>query len=123
MQEPSVILSNGTRVRTTDRATHTPEAELGLLVSPKHLETRKPLTAGVICGWVAGHGGDVYWVAHLGAPCTAVYGWWEFELEPPKNPCTACKGHGMDEQASREAGRWSPCAACGGTAESTAAHA
>jgi len=117
VDEPSVILSNGTRVRTNAGAAHTPQAERGLLVASKHLETRRPDTAGVICGFVAGHGGDVYWVAHLGNPCTAAYGWWEFDLAPVNNPCSTCNGHGMDEPASRAASLWTACAACSGTGE------
>jgi hypothetical protein len=120
MDEPTVILSNGTRVRTTVEAKHAPDAERGLLIEPRHLVVRRPNAAGVICGFVAGHGGDVYWVAHLGDPCTAAYGWWEFELELPKYPCGACNGHGMDEAASRAARCWMPCIACDGKGEARA---
>jgi hypothetical protein len=116
MQEPEYILTNGTRIRTAARLTDKP----GYSVTPRHLEFRRADTVGVITGVVAGHGGDVYWVAHLDATATAAYGWDEFELDPAKNPCKVCQGMGFDWEASKPASRGIACAACRGTAEDPA---
>jgi hypothetical protein len=80
VREPEEILKNGTRVVTSAHL----ESTRGLLVVTHRLEMRRPNVRGTIAGWVAGHGGDVYWVRHDGddANIVAPYGWGEFELEP-----------------------------------------
>ncbi len=68
MQQPEVILAGGTRIRTHGSM---PREGGGFMITERHLEVRKSDTVGVISGFVGGHGGDVYWVAHIGDPCTA----------------------------------------------------
>lgn len=85
MEEPKTILEAGTRIRT-DKVLGSPA---GIFVKEKYLQERKPDTVGIIRGWVAGHGGDIYWVQHEGCEGTdgiAAYGWMEFELEPTPAP-------------------------------------
>lgn len=113
MEEPEYILEGGTRVRTNKVLSSTG----GFLVAEKHMEVRKPDTVGVITGIVGGHGGDVYWVAQIGDPCLAAYGWMEFELEPVKDPCPACEGTGIDWSVSKVASLCTACAVCHGGAE------
>ena len=114
MQEPSVILANLTRIRTSERLDGTG----GMLISEHHLSQRKPNAIGAICGIVGGHGGDVYFVAHLGATSMAAYGWWEFDLAPAVSPCGECKGSGIDWNTSHAKTLCTPCSSCKGTAES-----
>lgn len=77
MEEPKHILESGTRVVTNDPLGSTS----GMLVNPKHLECRRGGARGVVRGWVAGHGGDVYWVEHEDGTVGA-YCWSEFEFAP-----------------------------------------
>ncbi len=112
MREPEYILNPMTRVKT-NRLYSTG----GFMITQKHIDARKPDTIGVITGIVGGHGGDVYWVAHLGDSCTAAYGWEEFELEPAKDPCPECKGTGIDWTTSHATSKCTPCSACKGSAE------
>lgn len=107
MNQPEFILENDTRVRT-----HESLNGAGMMINSRHMVQRRPNTLGVICGIVGGHGGDVYWVGHLGDPCVAAYSWDEFELEPAKDPCPACRGTGLEPG-------FSACPACGGSAEYT----
>lgn len=113
MKEPEYILKNGTRIRTSDPL----DSTAGFMITEKHLEARKPGAVGVITGVVGGHGGDVYWVAHVGDNVTAAYGWMEFELEPAKDPCPTCEGMGLDNELSKAQSRWVACRVCNGTAE------
>ena len=113
MMEPTVILPHGTRIKTTEPLGST----RGYFVSQPHLEARRSGAIGAICGIVGGHGGDVYWVAHHGATCMAVYGWWDFNLEPAKDPCVTCKGSGVDWAESKDTRVCTVCRACSGTAE------
>ena len=115
MRQPEYILEAGTRVRTHE----TMDDTRGMLIAPKHLKNRKPNAVGAICGIVGGHGGDVYWVAHVGDNEMAAYGWWEFELEPAKDPCPSCNGSGFDWKVSHESHHGTACTDCGGTAEKT----
>lgn len=45
----------------------------GFMVHPKHMAARRSSTRGVYRGYVAGHGGDVWWIEHedgtVGAYC------------------------------------------------------
>ncbi len=75
MNEPKCVLGVGTKI-ITSIALH---PTTGLMVKPKYLEARRPSTAGIIQGFVPGHGGDIYWVEHEDESI-AVYGWMEFEL-------------------------------------------
>jgi len=77
MEEPEYILDNGTKVHTSKVLSSTS----GITVKQHHLDARKPDTPGIIRGWVAGHGGDIYWVQHEDES-VAAYGWMEFELVP-----------------------------------------
>src|SRR5271166_3569941 len=112
MQQPEFILNPFTRVLTNQLY-----STGGFLITQKHLDTRKPDTVGAITGIVAGHGGDVYWVAHLGDPCTAAYGWEEFELAPATKPCPECQGTGIDWKTSHATSHCTACSNCKGTAE------
>jgi hypothetical protein len=116
MEEPRTILNSMTRIRTIGVLDNT----RGFLITDRHLSQRKPNMVGAICGFVGGHGGDVYYVAHLGDPAMAVYGWWEFELEPAKDPCPECKGTGIDWDTSHKTSKCTPCSNCHGTAEKPA---
>lgn len=113
MKEPYYILKNGTRIKTHSEL----EATRGLLITSRHLNLRKPDAMGIVVGIVGGHGGDVYFVAHLGDADAAAYCFTEFELVVVKNPCTACAGNGTMPVLSREWKRWMPCLVCGGSGE------
>ena len=76
MQEPAEILSPGTKI-VTDKVLG---STAGIFVRPLYLEARRPNAKGTIKNWVAGHGGDVYWVEHEDG-AIAVYGWMEFEYD------------------------------------------
>ena len=116
MKEPEFVLNPGTRVRTS-----TPLGSTGgFMIAERHIEARKPGVIGVITSYVPGHGGDVYFVAHIGDTCTAAYGWQEFELEPAKDPCPECKGTGIDWETSHATCHCTPCPNCEGTAEKQA---
>lgn len=56
------------RVRTTKL-----EDTTGMLIQPKYLAARRSGKRGTVKGFVAGHGGDVWWVEHedgtVGAYC------------------------------------------------------
>ncbi|MEK7151426.1 MAG: hypothetical protein AAB784_01780 [Patescibacteria group bacterium] len=54
------------------------ESTMGLLVARKHLDARQPNKEGEVKGWVPGHGGDVWWVAHNDETVGA-YSFEEFE--------------------------------------------
>lgn len=41
-----------------------PDATTGMLISPKNLAARRCGAEGTVLGFVAGHGGDVWWVEH-----------------------------------------------------------
>ena len=112
MDEPKVIIKSGTRIQTQHINSES------LFVSQKHIDARKSEAIGVITGIVGGHGGDVYWVAHIGDTCMAAYGWWEFELAPVTDPCDACEGTGIDWEASQKMKFCTPCATCHGSAMS-----
>jgi hypothetical protein len=115
MKEPEYILNPGTRVLTHGHL----DSIGGMLIASRHLEMRRPSVIGVVTGIVAGHGGDVYFVMHLGDPCSAAYGFMEFELAPAKEPCPTCKGTGIDWPVSKANTLATACPACGGTAEKT----
>ncbi len=76
MNEPRNVLRDGTKILTNDYLSST----AGINVKHQHLSARKPKTPGIIRGWVAGCGGDVYWVQHEGEEIAAVYGFTEFQL-------------------------------------------
>jgi hypothetical protein len=111
MKQPEFILKNGTRICTNRELGQT----RGLLVSESHLAARKANTVGTIHGVVGGHGGDVYFVAHLDGLCAAVYCFDEFELASLGNPCTRCSGTGIDWDSCRAEQRYTRCATCAGT--------
>ncbi len=73
----------GRRVRTHEKL----ETTQGMLVTPRHLNGRRPDTLGIVTGWVPGHGGDAYWVRHAEGPSSAdpspvaAYCFDEFEFE------------------------------------------
>lgn len=43
------------------------ESTQGMLVVSKHMSCRTVGVSGKLVGWVAGHGGDVWWVMHDGS--------------------------------------------------------
>lgn len=54
----------------------------GMLIKEEVLARRTAGVRGQICGFVGGHGGDVYWIRHDGEENTgSAYGFWEFELD------------------------------------------
>ena len=113
MKEPEHILESGTRIRTHEKL----DSTTGLLITDRHLKLRRPNAVGVIGGIVGGHGGDVYFVAHIGDPSYAVYCFVDFELEPASAPvCTHCKGTGIDFPASAASQLCTACSVCRGTA-------
>lgn len=77
-------------VSTVDRRVRT-NAKLGstsgFLVADKHMNSRRPDALGIVTGYVAGHGGDVFWVRHEEGPSdtnpspVAAYMFNEFEFE------------------------------------------
>lgn len=77
-EAPTHILDNGTKVQIDPTLGSTG----GMLIKQQYLDARKPGIAGTIKGWVAGHGGDVYWVEHEDGS-VAAYGWSEFEVVVP----------------------------------------
>jgi hypothetical protein len=112
MDEPQFILEPYTRVRTHDPLGST----AGFMVGPKAMGARTPGVIGIINGIVPGHGGDVYFVSHIGGTSPAAYGWMEFELEPVVEPkCEDCKGGGFDFPASQKAAMGTACEWCKGT--------
>jgi hypothetical protein len=52
----------------------------GMLINPRHLDVRAEGKKGVVSGYVAGHGGDVWWVRHDSGSVGA-YMFTEFEPE------------------------------------------
>jgi hypothetical protein len=52
----------------------------GMFVKDKHLRVRRERMVGTVLGWVTGHGGDVWWVQHLGYDEIGAYCYTEFEL-------------------------------------------
>ena len=115
MNEPEYLLEAGVRIRTHAKISDTG----GMLIAQAHLDRRKAGAVGAIGGIVGGHGGDVYYVAHVGDTRMAAYGFWEFELEPAKDPCPDCKGSGIDWKTSHATKLCTACPACEGTAEKT----
>lgn len=114
MQEPETILPSMTRIRTNEALGYTG----GFLIAQRHLDAQQPSAFGVILDVVAGHGGDVYWVAHVGGTCRVAYGWMDFELAPPANPCGECRGTGIDWQTTQEKKQvFVACSSCHGSAE------
>ena len=64
----------GIRVRTTKlRDTK------GFLVKHQHLACRKAGVSGTVRGYVAGHGGDVWWVKHDDSEDVGAYSYTELE--------------------------------------------
>ena len=76
MREPKYILRNGIQIVTHAHLGSTS----GMMIKQNYLDARKPNQRGEIAGWVAGHGGDVYWVKHEETNDVAAYGWPEFEV-------------------------------------------
>ena len=77
MKEPVYILAPGTKVVTHDVLDdHMLPA---MLVNQKYKDARRPATPATLHGYVAGHGGDVYWAKHDDGG-EAVYCFTEFEL-------------------------------------------
>jgi len=64
----------GLRIRVTSLGPTT-----GMLITAKYLEARQEGVTGIVGTYVAGHGGDVWWVQHDGG----VIGAYSFsEMEP-----------------------------------------
>jgi hypothetical protein len=53
----------GLRVRTNAKVAE-PGATTGMLIKPEYLEARKVGAVGTVHSYVAGHGGDVWFVDH-----------------------------------------------------------
>ena len=79
MDEPREVLKPGTIIRTHDVLGGT----TGLLIKAEAIEARRSGATGIIGGYVAGHGGDIYWVKHDDGVVSA-YGWREFNLVDPE---------------------------------------
>lgn len=69
MKERSRVPEPGSKVVTHAEL----DSTSGMMVSPRHIECRRPSAKGTVRGWVPGHGGDVWWVEHedgtVGAYC------------------------------------------------------
>lgn len=76
MTEPKYVLAEGIKICTHK----TLYPITGMLIKQEYLDRRRPSTSGTIKGFVAGHGGDIYWVEHENDKSISVYGWMEFEL-------------------------------------------
>ena len=119
MKQPEYILQNLTRIRTHEHLGET----AGFFITKRHLDQRKAGAVGAICGIVGGHGGDVYYVAHIGDTAMAAYCWDEFELEPAPEPqCPECKGTGIDFPASHKLSLGTPCSWCKGSGSAEPMH-
>ena len=67
---------------------HTLSSTAGMLINPKHLEVRREGATGYVRGFVAGHGGDVWWVEHSDRlDEIAAYSF--HEIEPHPEPAKA----------------------------------
>jgi hypothetical protein len=112
MKQPHYLLDSRTRIRTHAVLGDT----MGFLITERHLSQRKPNAVGAISGIVGGHGGDVYFVTHVGDSAMAVYSFDEFELEPAADPiCQECLGSGIDFPASHTSKVGTACGVCGGS--------
>ena len=67
-------LKEGMKVRTVEL-----KGEDGFLIHPRHLQCRKAGINGTLRGYVAGHGGDVWWIHHDGSTDVGAYSLEEFE--------------------------------------------
>ena len=67
-------VENGLRVKTTELGEIT-----GMLIAAKYLAVRAAGITGVVQGYVAGHGGDVWWVKHDDSGDVGAYVFNEFE--------------------------------------------
>jgi len=72
--------------KTLIRIDKTLDSTAGMLIKEKYLNNRRANVEGILWGYVAGHGGDVWWVVHQfddkSAPIEAtvgVYGIREFD--------------------------------------------
>jgi hypothetical protein len=63
----------------------------GMLIQPRHLDCRKEGVTGTVKGWVPGHGGDVWWVAHDNSDDVGAYVF--NEMEPTPNIPICVKTH------------------------------
>ena len=79
MQEPDCIPANGTKLKITDLETS--ESFLNTLCVPEYRKAmrRKDDNPVLMAGYVAGHGGDIWWCQHSNGD-VAPYGWTELEL-------------------------------------------
>ncbi len=67
-------ITRGLRVKV-----HTLGSTAGMLIAEKNLVVRREGAIGTIEGYVAGHGGDVWWVRHEDPPYDAgAYSFTEF---------------------------------------------
>lgn len=76
MEQPEYVLASGVKI-CTHEALH---PTTGMLIKREYLDRRRPGATGTIKGYVAGHGGDIYWVEHEDDKSVSAYGWMEFEL-------------------------------------------
>lgn len=65
----------GLKVKTSSHL----ESTTGMLIPKLRLDLRKPDVLGEVAGYVAGHGGDVWWVKHVGTNDLAPYIFTELE--------------------------------------------
>lgn len=93
MNEPDQVLAPGTRV-LTDNVLDTTSA---MIISVDAIAARRACAFAIITGFVAGHGGDVYWARHDDGT-VAPYSWTEFELAPVAASVAAVTVTGEDVQ-------------------------
>ena len=75
-------IKDGLKVRTTKLG-----ETKGFLIAPRHLDCRKAGIAGTVSGYVAGHGGDVWWVKHDDSAEIGAYCFTELEtVATPNDP-------------------------------------
>ena len=68
-------IETGMKVKTAAELEDTRE----MLINPRHLECRKAGITGTVKGYVPGHGGDVWWVAHDDSDDVGAYCYTELE--------------------------------------------
>ena len=79
MNEPESIPANGTKLRVVNMWTD--ESYLKALFVPEYRKAMRRAGEVVeMAGYVAGHGGDVWWCRHANGD-VAPYGWAELEYE------------------------------------------
>ncbi len=74
-QVPKTYMEEGRYPKEGDRALVVKlGSEAGIIVTPEHFDVRRQGASGTVRGYVAGHGGDVWWVHHDESSEIGAYG-------------------------------------------------